>query len=67
VEVVEVVASGEDAATVRLAVAAGATPLVADVRRSVAGERPLSCGAEPEPVAAYELVRLMDAAEDRAA
>ena len=60
----DVAAAGDDRASVRLRTGGG-TVLVADVRRRVAGERPLSCGAEPEPVAAFELVRLAEA--DRAA
>jgi hypothetical protein len=56
-----VVATGEDSARVHVTatIADGATALVAEVRRTVAGERPLSCGAEPEPVAAYQLVDLL--------
>jgi hypothetical protein len=44
---------GEDAARVRLY--AGGQVFAAEVRRRTAGEHPLSCGAEPEPVAAYAL------------
>ena len=53
-----------DTAAVRLRTADG-TAWEAAVRRRMAGERPLSCGAEPEPVAAYELADL--AVRDRAA
>jgi hypothetical protein len=53
-----------DEAAVRLRAADG-TAWSATVRRRIAGERPLSCGAEPEPVAAYELASL--ARHDRAA
>jgi hypothetical protein len=56
-------AEGDEAA-VRLR-ASGATAWEATVRRRIAGERPLSCGAEPEPVAAYELANL--AVRERAA
>jgi hypothetical protein len=61
---VEAVDATDDAAVVRLRTADGIS-WEAAVRRRVAGERPLSCGAEPEPVAAYELVGLT--ARDRAA
>jgi Sucrase/ferredoxin-like len=44
---------------------AGGRRWVATVERTIAGERPLSCGAEPEPVAAYALADLV--ARDRAA
>jgi Sucrase/ferredoxin-like len=44
---------GEDAARVRLY--AGGQVFAAAVARRVAGDRPLSCGAEPEPVMAYSL------------
>ncbi len=44
---------GEDAARVHLY--AGGQVFAAEVRRTIAGERPLSCGAEPEPVAGYAL------------
>jgi Sucrase/ferredoxin-like len=53
-----------DQASVRLRSADG-TGWEAAVRRTIAGERPLSCGAEAEPVAAYELAGLV--ARDRAA
>ena len=43
--------------TVRLRSAGGRT-WEATIRRSDAGERPLSCGAEPEPVPAFELAGL---------
>ena len=45
--------------------AADGTAWDATVRRTVSGEIPLSCGAEPEPVHSYELVDLV--ALDRAA
>jgi hypothetical protein len=54
----------DDDATVRLRGADG-TAWEATVRRGVSGERPLSCGAEAEPVAGYALTAL--AARDRAA
>jgi hypothetical protein len=44
---------GDDAARVRLY--AGGQVLLAAVERRVVGDRPLSCGAEPEPVMAYSL------------
>jgi hypothetical protein len=44
---------------------AGGRRWVATVERTIAGERPLSCSAEPEPVAAYALADLV--ARDRAA
>jgi hypothetical protein len=44
---------GADAARVRLY--AGGQVFAATVARRVAGDRPLSCGAEPEPVMAYSL------------
>jgi hypothetical protein len=53
-----------DGAVVRLRGADG-TAWTATVRRRMAGERPLSCDAEAEAVAAYELASL--AAADRAA
>ena len=56
--------AGADAAVVRLRAADG-TAWDATVRRSVSGEIPLSCGADPEPVHAYALVGLV--ARDRAA
>lgn len=55
-----VVATGEDSARVTVAARHGGEPaFVAHVRRTVAGERSLSCGDEPEPVAAYQLVDLL--------
>jgi hypothetical protein len=59
----DVVIESADGPAVRLR--AGGRMWVATVGRTVAGERPLSCGAEPEPVAAYELTGLV--ARDRAA
>jgi hypothetical protein len=59
----DLVVEGVEDATVRLR--ARDTTWLATVRRTTAGERPLSCGAEPEPVAAYELAGLV--ARDRAA
>jgi hypothetical protein len=59
----DVVVESADGPTVRLR--AGGRMWVATVGRTVAGERPLSCGAESEPVAAYELAGLV--ARDRAA
>jgi hypothetical protein len=56
--------TGDDEAVVRLR-GPGGTVWAATIRRTSAGERPLSCGAEPEPVAAYELADLV--ARDRAA
>jgi hypothetical protein len=59
----DLVVEAAEGTTVRLR--ARGAPWVATIRRTIAGERPLSCGAEAEPVAAFDLAGLV--ARDRAA